>query len=355
MTQSITTAPRMRIGPQRAALRAQKLLLLISAILILAAGAYWFISALISQPALFLSSAVAGLQNGVLFALIALGYTLVYGIIELINFAHGDLFMIGTLVSGFFITSVFGVTVSGASVLGWLFLIVALVGCMAFCGGINVAIEFVAYRRLRHAPKLAPLITAVGISFILLFFGLLWNGSAPTSDWRSVLPQGAWDLGGVRIEHKLFVVLAVAVPLLVLMTWIVTKTRVGKAMRAVAQDQDAARLMGINVNRIISFTFAMGGALAGAAGLMYQQVIGTTRYDLGFQFGLIAFTAAVLGGIGNLTGAVLGGVLIGLIKGLNDGVGLGQEWSATVVFAILILLMVFRPTGLLGQSLGEKV
>ena len=143
-----------------------------------------------------------------------------------------------------------------------------------------------------------------------------------------MLPQGALDLGGVRIEYKLFVVLAMAVPLLLLMTWIVTKTRVGKAMRAIAQDQDAARLMGINVNRIISFTFGLGGALAGAAGLLYQQVIGTTRYDLGFQFGLIAFTAAVLGGIGNLTGAVLGGVLIGLIKGLNDGVGLGQKWSA---------------------------
>ena len=145
------------------------------------------------------------------------------------------------------------------------------------------------------------------------------------------------------------------IPLLLLMSWIVTKTKTGKAMRAVAQDQDAARLMGINVNRIISFTFALGGALAGAAGLMYQQVIGTTRFDLGFQFGLIAFTAAVLGGIGNLTGAVLGGLIIGVIKGLNEGVGLGQEWSQTVVFGILILLMVFRPTGLLGQSLEQKV
>jgi branched-chain amino acid transport system permease protein len=218
-----------------------------------------------------------------------------------------------------------------------------------------VAIEFVAYRRLRRAPKLAPLITAVGMSFILLFIGLTWNGSQPKANWKSVLPQGAMNPGGVRIEYKFFFVLGITVPLLLLMTWIVTKTRTGKAMRAVAQDQDAARLMGVNVNRIISFTFALGGGLAGAAGLLYEQVIGTTVYNLGFQFGLIAFTAAVLGGIGSLTGAVLGGVLIGLIKGLNEGVGLGQNWGQTVVFTILILVMVFRPTGLLGSSLGEKV
>jgi branched-chain amino acid transport system permease protein len=353
MTQ--TTATATPVVTQRAALRARKILFQTSAALILAGTASWLVTALINDRQLFLSSAIAGLQNGALFALIALGYTLVYGIIELINFAHGDLFMLGTLCAGFFITTIFDITSSGASVLGWILFLVALVGCMIFGASINMAIELVAYRRLRKAPKLAPLITAVGMSFTLLFFGLLWNGSTPTSNWASVLPQGALDLGGVRVEYKLFVVLGLTVPLLLLMSWIVTQTRVGKAMRAVAQDQDAARLMGINVNRIISFTFGMGGALAGAAGLMYQQVIGTTRYDLGFQFGLIAFTAAVLGGIGNLTGAVVGGVLIGLIKGLNEGVGLGQEWSQTVVFAILILLMVFRPTGLLGQTVGEKV
>jgi branched-chain amino acid transport system permease protein len=348
-----STATRRVVVPQRHAL--QQLLFRISATLILVGAGYWVIKELIDNPILFISSAVDGVQNGVLFALIALGYTLVYGIIELINFAHGDLFMLGTLMSGAIITSVFGVVASGASAFGWVVFVVALVGCMVFCASINVGIEFVAYRRLRRAPKLAPLITAVGMSFVLLFIGLWWNGSDPTSSWASVLPQGALSLGGVRVEHRFFVVIAMALPLLLLLSWIVTKTRTGKAMRAVAQDQDAARLMGINVNRIISFTFGLGGALAGAAGLMYQQVIGTTRYDLGFQFGLIAFTAAVLGGIGNLTGAVLGGVLIGLIKGLNDGVGLGQAWSNTVVFVILILFMVFRPTGLLGQTVGEKV
>ena len=353
MTQ--TTAPTRIVAHQRTVVQVRKTLAKVAVVLILAGVAWWLVSSLIENPKLFLTSAVVGLQNGTLFALIALGYTLVYGIIELINFAHGDLFMLCTLFSGLVITSIFGVTTSGASVFGWVIFIVALIACMAFGGAINATIEFVAYRRLRKAPKLAPLITAVGMSFVLLFFGLLWNGSAQKSDWRSVLPQGALNLGGVRVEYKFFVVIAMAVPLLLGLSWIVTRTRVGKAMRAVAQDQDAARLMGIDVNRIISFTFLLGGALAGAAGLMYQQVIGTTRYDLGFQFGLIAFTAAVLGGIGNLTGAVLGGLLIGLIKGLNEGVGLGQQWSQTVVFGILIAFMVFRPTGLLGQTVGEKV
>jgi branched-chain amino acid transport system permease protein len=343
------------LAPQRSAARARKILLFSSATLICIGVGIWLVTAFIKNPSLFLTSTVIGLSNGALYALVALGYTLVYGIIELINFAHGDLFMLGTLFVAFITTSVFGVVTSGASVAGWLIFAVTLVLSVLFCGSINVAIEFVAYRRLRRAPKLAPLITAVGMSFILLFIGLTWNGSNPRADWRSVLPQGEMNLGGVSIQYKSFFVIGITGPLLLLMTWIVTKTRTGKAMRAVAQDQDAARLMGINVNRIISFTFALGGGLAGAAAVLYEQVIGTTVYNLGFQFGLIAFTAAVLGGIGSLPGAVLGGLLIGVIKGLNEGVGLGQNWGETVVFTILILVMVFRPTGLLGSSLGEKV
>jgi|RhiMetdeSRZDD1v2_1073273.scaffolds.fasta_scaffold517921_2 branched-chain amino acid transport system permease protein len=357
MTQTATTAPvaRQPVVHRRTIATFRRYLTAVTGGLILAGVGYWLISSFIDNPALTTTSMIVGLQNGTLYALVALGYTLVYGIIELINFAHGDLFMMGTLFAGFLVTTVFGVTVSGGTAIGWVIFVAALIGCMAFCASINVTIEFVAYRRLRRAPKLAPLITAVGMSFVLLFIGLLWNGSAQQPGWASVLPQGAWTPGGVRIEHKLVFVILMTVPLLLLMSWIVTRTKTGKAMRAVAQDQDAARLMGINVNRIISFTFGLGGALAGAAGLMYQQVIGTTRYDLGFGFGLIAFTAAVLGGIGNLTGAVLGGLLIGVIKGLNEGVGLGQQWSQTVVFTILILVMVFRPTGLLGQTVGEKV
>jgi branched-chain amino acid transport system permease protein len=196
----------------------------------------------------------------------------------------------------------------------------------------------------------------VGFSFILQNVGQRWNGSGQ-KNWQTVFPSGLIHVHGVEIPPSFLIILASTVPLLLLMTWIVTRTRQGRAMRATAQDIDAARLMGINVNRTISFTFAVGGALAGFAGVMYQQSSGSTRYDLGFQLGLIAFTSAVLGGIGNLTGAVIGGVLIGLVQGLNDGTqwGLGQQWSQTVVFSILILLMVFKPEGILGRPSVEKV
>src|SRR5258707_6627087 len=165
----------------------------------------------------FLQQLIIGLSNGMIIALIALGYTLVYGIIELINFAHGDLFTLGTLAAAFVSTYVFGVTASGASVGGWFIFLATLVACMAFCASINVTIEFVAYRRLRRAPKLAPLITAVGMSFILLFVALQWNGSQSRSNWKSVLPQGAFEVGGVRVGHKFFVVIRVVAPILLLL------------------------------------------------------------------------------------------------------------------------------------------
>ncbi len=226
---------------------------------------------------------------------------------------------------------------------------------MALCALINVTIEFLAYRRLRRAPKLAPLITAVGFSFILQWFALQFHGSTPHQH-PSSLPQGALNIKGVEIDYSFLIVLGVTIPLLLLMSYIVQRTKQGKAMRATAQDQDAARLMGINVNRTISFVFALGGALAGTAGIMYEQTVGTTSYLLGQQLGLIAFTAAVLGGIGNLTGAVIGGLLIGLIQGLNDGLPLlTQLWSQTVVFTVLILVMVFKPEGILGRPTIEKV
>ncbi|HEU5470948.1 MAG TPA: branched-chain amino acid ABC transporter permease [Actinophytocola sp.] len=338
----------------RPGVRLRRLAMRVALALILTMGAVWLVVNLVYAPAQFFNSAILGLSNGSLYALIALGYTLVYGIIELINFAHGDLFMIGTLCSGLLLTTVLHQTTS--SVAAWLLFLVTLVATMAFCGGVNVAIEFLAYRRLRRAPRLAPLITAVGMSFVLQQVGLWWNGSTQKS-WPSVLPPGGLRIGEVTIAYSFLIVIALTVPVLLVLTWVVKKTKQGKAMRATAQNQDAARLKGVNVNRTISFTFLIGGALAGAAGVMYQQVIGTTRFDLGFHLGLIAFTAAVMGGIGNLTGAVLGGILIGLIQGLNDGLpfGLGQKWSQSVVFSILILLMVFRPSGLLGRSHAEKV
>lgn len=295
-----------------------------------------------------------GLRNGLLYALIALGYTLVYGIIELINFAHGDLFMLSAVFSSYFITVWFKQDESNSA--GWLTFISCLFAVMAFGATINVLIERLAYRRLRNAPRLAPLITAVGMSFLLNFIGLKWNGSTPRQ-WPTVIPNFNIQIAGVDISTVTLLLFAVGIPLLISLNYIVTKTKSGKAMRATAQDKDAAALMGINVNKTIAFTFALGGAMAGAAGLLWQQSIGTTNYNLGFQLGLIAFTSAVLGGIGNLWGAVLGALLIGIIQGLNDGlpIAFGQQWSQSVVFAILIIILVFKPAGLLGKATTEKV
>jgi branched-chain amino acid transport system permease protein len=321
--------------------------------LIVAGLAVWVIANLIKDPSLFVSALLTGINNGTLYALIALGYTMVYGIIELINFAHGDLFMLGTVIAANVFVNALGLHNLGAAGLGGV--LVSMVVAMAACALINVGTEVIAYRRLRNAPKLAPLITAVGFSFIFQDFGQIFNGSAP-KNWDIDTSFSGPSFNGFQL-YQLLMVLAVTVPLLLLMTWIVTKTKQGKAMRAVASDQDGARLMGINVNRTISFVFALGGALAGAAGTLYIATHASNTYNLGLRLGLIAFTAAVLGGIGNLVGAVLGGLLIGVIEALNGGAayGLGANWGQTVIFAILITLMVFKPEGLLGSRTTEKV
>jgi len=294
-----------------------------------------------------------GLSNGAIWALIALGYTLVYGIIELINFAHGDVFMIGSFAAaGLYGT--FGLTESTGT--GGLFigLLLVLVLSMLICGSLNTMIERVAYRPLRGAPKLAPLITAVGFSFILQNVGLLWHGGAQLGIPDLVSSQHQLvDIGGVSITHGDVLAIAVTAPLLAGMALFVNRSRLGKAMRATAQDPEAARLMGINVDTTISATFMLGGLLAGAAGLIYALYQTTIWFFQGFQAGLIAFTAAVMGGIGNLWGAVLGGVIIGCIQQIADDRMGGGTWTAAVVFAYLVLIMVFRPQGLLGEETRE--
>lgn len=292
---------------------------------------------------------VAGLSNGAIWALVAIGYTLVYGIVELINFAHGEIFMIGSFISASLIGTL-GLTVDSAFLPVFFGLLVALVVAMIGSGTLNVLIERVAYRPLRSAPKLAPLITAVGMSFILQNVGLLWKGGNQ---------QGVPDLldaqhtlvtiFGVTIENADVLSVVVTVPLLIVMTTFINRSRLGKAMRATAQDPEAARLQGINVDTTISLTFLLGGMLAGAAGLIYAMYQTTIWFFQGFTGGLIAFTAAVMGGIGNLRGAVLGGLIIGCIQQMSDN-RLGSEWTPAIVFGYLVLIMVFKPSGLLGEQ-----
>jgi branched-chain amino acid transport system permease protein len=235
-------------------------------------------------------------------------------------------------------------------------IVASLVVAMAACGAINATIEFVAYRPLRGAPRLAPLITAIGMSFILEDVAIAWKGPSYTAVPR-VLPHGqVFSIAGVVYTWEKLIVVVITVPVLVLLLWLVQRTRQGKAMRATAQDRDAAAMMGINVNRTISFTFLLAGALAGAGGLVYALYFGQIRYDTGFSLGLIAFTAAVLGGIGNLPGAVLGALCIGFIQAFNEGLRWhtpGSDWTQSIVFSILILILVFRPEGLLGERTPE--
>jgi branched-chain amino acid transport system permease protein len=305
----------------------------------------------VQDPQQTLEDVKTGLSNGTIWALIALGYTLVYGIIELINFAHGEVFMIGSFVC----VSIWGTlgATEGVATFGALgAILVGLAIAMLGSGTLNVMIERVAYKPLRNAPRLAPLITAIGMSFILQNVGLLWR---PTPDSVPDLIRSQrevfsiFDVGIVRSD--IFAVV-VTVPLLVALLWFVGQTKYGKAMRATAQDPDAARLMGINVDRTISLTFLLGGLLAGAAGMIYALYNGTIQFNQGFTAGLIAFTAAVMGGIGNLKGAVVGGLIIGVIQAISD-THYGQVWTPAVVFAILILVMVFRPQGLFGEETRE--
>ena len=310
---------------------------------------------LIKDPTTFFNVFLIGLTTGAVYALVALGYTLVYGILQLINFAHGDIFALSGLVASSLILSTFKLSdtsSAGAIILGLTatFLIISAFGAV-----VNASVERVAYRRLRSAPRLAVLITAVGMSFIIQNISLAVFGV----NFRSVPPlvpsSNVFSIGGVNYTwDELFVILVTA-PVLVLLSWLVKSTRQGKAMRATAQDTEASAMMGINVNRTISFTFLLAGALAGVGAVLFLVEF-NIRYDTGFELGLIAFTAAVLGGIGNLTGAVLGSIIIGLIQAFNEGLGWfapGSDWTRSIVFTILIAILVFRPEGLLGERTPE--
>ncbi len=295
---------------------------------------------------------VDGLSNGSIWALVAIGYTLVYGIVELINFAHGEVFMIGSFVAaGFFGTVGLTAATGGAGlVLG---LLLTLFVAMLASGALNVMIERVAYRPLRNAPKLAPLITAVGFSFILQNVGLLWRGGSQQGIVDLIESQNElFAFAGVSVTNGDALAVAVTIPLVLAMTTFIARSRLGKAMRATAQDPDAARLMGINVDTTISATFLIGGMLAGAAGLIYALYQTTVWFFQGFTAGLIAFTAAVMGGIGNIRGAVLGGLIIGIIQQTSDN-RIGSQWTPAIVFAYLVLIMVFKPSGLLGEQTRE--
>ncbi len=300
----------------------------------------------------FLQQLVNGISLGGIYALIALGYTMVYGIIELINFAHGDVYTLGTFFS-LAILTLLGVTGVVTGPLLIMIVVVTMLGAMIACGLVGVVIERLAYRRLRNAPRLAPLITAIGMSFILENVMQYWRGPSPVP-FPQVIPNPDVHLGVVTIAFKQILVVLLAVVMMVVLQVFIYRTKLGKAMRATAQDRDAAQLMGIDINTTIALTFLIGSALAGAAGFVSGVYYGSTWFFNGFAAGLKAFTAAVLGGIGNLAGAMLGGFLIGLIEAMTTQL-ISDQWSNVVVFSVLVLVLIFRPSGLLGESLPAKV
>jgi len=320
----------------------------------------------VSETEVLIQQLIIGLSNGLIIALIALGYTMVYGIVELINFAHGDNFMLGS----FFSLTIIGLIVSGdGSSLdnNYLLLLLLLFTTPIFCGFLNWCIDRFAYRPLRNSPRLAPLVSAIGVSFILMNIGLFWGG-VPMQIFNNgnsaAAPKNFPDLIGsenllgeasnIFYTPRDLLVFLVTVPLLCVLTYIVKCTKLGRSMRAVAQNQTAASLMGINSNKVIGHTFIIGGALAGIASVIYSIYNNTIYFQMGYRVGIDAFTAAVLGGIGNLPGAVLGGVLIGIIRALSDQY-IATSWTNVVVFIILVLCLIFKPTGLLGSYTKEKV
>ncbi len=305
---------------------------------------------LVIGPAQF----VNGLTIGAIYALVAIGYTMVYGIIELINFAHGDVFMVGAFTSMYVLTNVLGQDgpIKDPPVLAAV-LFVDFAITMILLGILGTVIERFAYRPLRHAPRLAPLITAIGVSFILQNTIQILFGPSPVNTPQLISPTARVNVFGLDVGVVNIFTIVVSVSLMIALQLFVSRTRIGRAMRSTAMDREAAQLMGVDINRTIAITFFIGSALAGAAGVVQGLYFGNIQFTLGFQAGLKAFTAAVLGGIGNITGAALGGFIIGFVEVTAGAKGV-FVWGQAAVFVVLILTLLFRPAGLLGQQIGER-
>jgi branched-chain amino acid transport system permease protein len=303
----------------------------------------------------FIQQIINGLVLGSMYALIALGYTMVYGIINLINFAHGEVLMVGALVAWTVVT-----LLAGAGLPGWLMLLIALFAAIAVCTTLNFTIEKIAYRPLRNAPRLAPLITAMGMSLLLQTLAMIiWKPTVKS--FPILLPSEPFHIGGAVINTvQILILVSTAVSLSALM-WLVNYTKLGRAMRATAENPRVAGLMGVRPDTVISATFIIGAALAALAGVMYAANYGSAQHTMGLLPGLKAFTAAVFGGIGNLAGAMVGGVLLGLIEALGAGyIGdltggvLGSHYQDIFAFIVLILVLTLRPQGLMGERVADR-
>lgn len=306
---------------------------------------------------IFTQQLINGLTLGSVYALVALGYTMVYGIIGLINFAHGDVVMLGAMTATMIAASVIGAdpSVSAFAVIG-----LGLAAAVPLCMAVGWTAERVAYRPLRRAPRLAALITAIGVSIILQNVAMMVWGRNYLS-FPQVLSPRVFELGGARISTLQIAIMLIAGAIMAGLLAVVHRTRLGTAMRATAQNREVAGLMGVNINTVISAAFLIGSALAAVAGVMVTTYYGVSQYTMGFMLGLKAFTAAVLGGIGNLGGAMVGGLLLGVIEAMGSGyIGdltggfLGSHYQDVFAFVVLVMVLIFRPSGLLGERVGDR-
>jgi branched-chain amino acid transport system permease protein len=303
---------------------------------------------------LYLQQAINGLSLGAMYSLLALGFTLVYGIMELINFSHFNVFMVGAMVA-MLVLQAMGISgqstiLSGFPLVGTL--LVAFIATMFFCGVLGMSIERFLLRPLRAVKGPAPMILTIGVSYVLFNVVLLTLGT-DSKNFPNPLPPITWAIGGAVLRLREVLIWVVAIVLMGALTWFVQRSKLGKAMRATAQDPEAARMMGVEVDRVVMSAFFIGSALAGASGMIFGLYYNLAKVDIGFAAGLRAFTAAVLGGIGNVPGAMVGGVLIGLIEA-GSGQVIGTAWSDVVIFSLLVLVLVFKPAGLLGRLAPNK-
>jgi branched-chain amino acid transport system permease protein len=305
---------------------------------------------------ILLQQVLNGLVLGSVYALVALGYTMVYGILQLINFAHGEVLMIGAMVGMTVVTQV----LAGSTLPGWVQLMIAIACAIPVCVIVSLLMERLAYRPLRNAPRLSPLITAIGLSIVLQTLAMIiWTPSPHV--FPDLLPIEPIQIGGAILGPKQMLILGVAASMMAALVLLVNKTKLGRAMRATAENPRIAGLMGVNANFVIAATFAIGAALAAVAGILVALNYNITHFSMGFVPGLKAFTAAVLGGIGNITGAMVGGLLLGVIEALGAGyIGdltggfLGSHYQDIFAFVVLIVVLLFRPSGIMGERVAER-
>lgn len=309
----------------------------------------WLIYSAIKYPFFFGTFALVGISNGVIYALIAVGFGLIYNTTGMINLAHGEVFMMGAVISALLLVDVLDAT--SPTTRNWIWLIIVLLLAMVIGSLLSLSTEFLVFRKLRHANKLAPLIASLGVGLILQNLGIKINGSGPKK-FHSVIPEAPPYTSFLPSLERALVVLALTLPIIILFAYLATRSKNGLAIRAVSASYDVSQLVGINVNKTIARVFLIAGATAGAAGVIYAQEFRISNYSLGMQIGLIAYAAAIIGGVSSIRGTIFGGFFVGVVEALSSGVpsGLGYRWSETAIYAVFILMLVYRPQGILGQA-----